>query len=508
MRIERGKNARRNIWTGLALKALTVLSPFVIRLIIIRSLGAEYVGLSGLFTSVLSILNLAELGIGSAIIYSMYEPVANDDYCKLGAILRLYRKTYLVIAALIFISGLILMPFIPYMIKDGYPQTLNIYVLYLIYLFNSIAGYVCGSYRISLYSVHQREDVINRVTFAVQIVSYTLEIIILLVLKNYYFYAVFIALGNMAINAILASKSKREYPMIVESGEIEPAERKKIVKGIGGLFLNKVSSTVRNSCDSVFLTTFVGLVMNALFSNYFYIMTALNSVILIFPQSIKAGIGNSLNLQNEDDNYSDYMILQFSYMFLSGLAVIGFATVCQTFSEIVFGEELRMDNSSFALMVAYLFMTKVVDINNVFIDASGMWWRNKWATILDVVFNLAMDWILGMHYGLWGILLASVMSVYFFQFLLKTLICFKVLFPNHSSIRYILFQHIMALIILGSLWLGWKCGLSIGINNYYLELAIIVVLSCLAFCILFSSLFFRNRYYLKSVEKLKGMFHR
>ena len=140
----RTRNAIRNVLSGILNKSILLLFPFLIRSILIKTLGAEYLGLSSLFTSILQVLNLAELGFGSAIIFSLYKPISVGDKVTISALLNLYKKIYRIIGILVFFTGLIILPFLKYLINGGYPQDINIYILYILYIYNTL--YTCVIY--------------------------------------------------------------------------------------------------------------------------------------------------------------------------------------------------------------------------------------------------------------------------------------------------------------------------------------------------------------------------
>ncbi|MBQ3955944.1 MAG: hypothetical protein II680_08640 [Clostridia bacterium] len=188
MKLERTKNAARNIVFDGTLEMVNMLFPFVIRSVMLHCLGTEYLGLNGLFKSLLTFLNLAELGVGSAMVFSMYKPIAEDDAPAICALLRLYRTLYRIIGLVIAAVGLILMPFLPGLIKSGLPAGMNLYVLYLMNLGNTVVTYWLFAYRSSLLQAHQRRDVISKVSLAVRLTEYVLKVLILLFLRNYYLY--------------------------------------------------------------------------------------------------------------------------------------------------------------------------------------------------------------------------------------------------------------------------------------------------------------------------------
>lgn len=163
-KIERTKNATRNIIFGVILKVYQILVPFLMRTAMIYLMGVQYLGLNSLFASVLQVLNLAELGVGSAMIYSMYKPIAEDNNTAICALMKLYRTYYRIIGFIIAAVGLALTPFIPKLISGDVPQGINIYVLYLLNLGATVLSYWLFAYKNSILQAHQRVDVVSKVT--------------------------------------------------------------------------------------------------------------------------------------------------------------------------------------------------------------------------------------------------------------------------------------------------------------------------------------------------------
>ena len=184
MKLERTKNAARNIAFDGIMEMVNMLFPFVIRSVMLHFLGTEYLGLNGLFKSLLMFLNLAELGVGSAMVYSMYKPIAEDDTPTICALLRLYRTLYRIIGLAIAVVGICLIPVLRSFIKDDLPAGMNLYVLYLMNLGNTVLTYWLFAYRSSLLQAHQRRDVISKVTLAVRVSEYILTILILVFTQN------------------------------------------------------------------------------------------------------------------------------------------------------------------------------------------------------------------------------------------------------------------------------------------------------------------------------------
>ena len=253
----RSKNVIRNLRSGLINKVLQIIFPFVIRFLIIQILGAEYLGLDSLFTSILQVLNLAELGFSSAITYSMYKPIVENDKKLICALLNLYKKIYRIVGAVVLLIGLIVIPFLKYLIEGSIPDT-NIYVLYGVYLFNTVLSYLLFAYRTSILNAHQRNDIVTNIQFVANFVQYSLQIVALTVFKNYYMFAGIMCLATILNNTLIFIATNRKYPQYVPDGEVSDSQKKDIRKRVFGLMVYKICSTTRNSLDSIFISSMVG----------------------------------------------------------------------------------------------------------------------------------------------------------------------------------------------------------------------------------------------------------
>ena len=199
------KNGIRNIFAGFINKIVLIFLPFVTRTVIVYVLGSEYLGLGSLFSSILMVLNLSELGIGSALVYSMYKPVAEKDMLKIKALLAVYKKIYAYIGVAILAIGLCFLPFIHTIIKGDVPASMNLYILYIMYLSNASISYFIFAHKKALLIAYQRSDVISNVNTVLNICVYTVQIMVLLLLKDYYIYVAVFIFSTITENIIIGT---------------------------------------------------------------------------------------------------------------------------------------------------------------------------------------------------------------------------------------------------------------------------------------------------------------
>lgn len=227
--MKRTRNAVRNVIFGGLLKGYQILVPFIMRTLLIRYLGMEYLGLNSLFTSILQILNLAELGVGSALGYSMYAPIAEGKKDEICALLSLYRRYYRLIGLGIFLAGIVLLPFLPSLVKtDSIPPDVDLYVLYLLHLGACVISYWLFAYKNSLLAAHQRSDLANKADLAVRTLQYLIQAGLLVGFRNYYWYLLAALGAQILTNLCTALVAQKNYPDYVPKGQVEEQTRQKI----------------------------------------------------------------------------------------------------------------------------------------------------------------------------------------------------------------------------------------------------------------------------------------
>ena len=410
MKIERTKNATRNIITGSILKIYTIIVPFLMRTIILYILGAKYLGLDGLFTSILQVLNLTELGVGMAMVNSMYRPIAEDDTDKICALMYLYKKYYRIIGFAILIIGGILTPFIPKLIKGDIPDGLNIYVLYLLNLGATVLTYWLFAYKNSLLTAHQRNDVQSVVTILTNTFRYVLQILVLLFFKSYYLYLISNIISQIAANVLCAVIVDKMYPGYRPTGKLDEADIKKLNSKIRDVFTSKVGAVVVNSADTIVISAFLGLQMLAIYQNYYFILTSIVGVVGIVFSSCTAGIGNSIVSEKKEKNYQDLNKFVFIIAWTSGVCTSCFIGLYQPFMKLWVGENLMLGDFAVLCFCVYYFVYEINAVLSSYKDAAGIWHEDRFRPLVVALANLIMNLIAVNFWGIYGVLLSTVLS--------------------------------------------------------------------------------------------------
>lgn len=440
MKLNRSQNAIRNASYGIINKVIGIIFPFVVRTVFIYTLGAEYLGLNSLFTSILTVLNLTELGFSSAVVFCMYEPIANDDTDAINALLMFYKKVYLYIGLIILGIGAILIPFLPQLINGSYPPNINLVAVYIVYLVNTVISYFLFAYLQALISAFQREDVLSKVNIVLQSIMYIIQIVILLSIHNYYIYIFTMPVFTVINNIRTAVLAKRMFPQYKPYGKLDKKYKDQIKEKIRGLVINKLCIVSRNAFDSIFISMFLGLTDTAIYNNYYYILNAVVMVTSVLVTSVVAGAGNSVALETSEKNYYDMQQMNFIYMWIAGWLTVCMLCLYQPFMRLWVGEKLMYPTSCVVLLCFYFYILKMSDVRYIYELAKGLWWENRYRSIAEAIANLLLNFFLGKFFGVYGIIIATIISIFFINYLYGTRIIFKYYFTENSIMDYFISQ--------------------------------------------------------------------
>lgn len=438
MKITRRKNAKKNIVFGTIYKAYQIIIPFIMRTLMIYQMGMEYAGLNNLFASIFQILNLAELGIGAALTCSMYEPIAHDNEKEICALLKLYKRCFSAIGWVVFLLGLLCVPFLGHLVNGSIPSNLNMTVLYLMYLGNTVLSYWMFSYKNSLLYAHQRNDIISKVLLLTSIIQSVLQVYVLVFLKNYYLYLTASVLAQILQNLICAVLVGRLYPSYRAEGNLEESVVGEIKKKVQGLITNKIGGTVLRSADSVVISAFLGLAVLAVYQNYYFILTAVIGIFGIVFESCVAGIGNSIVIESEDKNYKDFKTITYIVGWLICVSCACFVALYQPFMVLWVGENYLMDFSLVVCMVAYFFLYEIDQLVGMYKDAAGIWYSDRYRPLVSAFANLVMNILFVQVIGLYGVLASTIIALLLIDLPWLLHNVFKTLFVDHTSSDYVL----------------------------------------------------------------------
>ncbi len=407
----RKKNTIRNFIWGISDGLVQVLLPFVTRAIILYLLGANYLGIGTLFTSVLQFLSLAELGVGSAITYTMYRPIADGDIESLGRILNYIKKIYRIIGLSMLCIGTILVPAIPFLIRGDVPADINIYLLYYIYLINTVISYFFAGYRECLLTAYQRRDMTIKWVTVISIIIQFTQIVVLVLTKNFYVYAFVPIIGTIATNCVNIHITRRMYPAIIPHGEINYELRVEIKRKLSGLIGTKLSSVVHHSSDTIVISVFLGLTYTAQYGNYYLVLYSICGFIATLYTSMTASIGDKLVRDSLDENYKLFQYISFANNWLVAWCTIMFVCLLEPLIAFAYGRQMCLGVKFDILMGIYLYIYQIQKVLLTFKDAAGIWYSDRFRPYVIMITNLVSNLLLVNLIGIYGIVISTILSL-------------------------------------------------------------------------------------------------
>lgn len=390
----------------------TILVKFITQTIFIRYLGKNFLGLNGLFTNVLNILSFAELGVGSAIVFSLYVPLAKQDKKSISALMNLFKKAYDTIGIVIAISGLVMVPALPLLIKD-YSQLNNVTYYFILYLSNSVVSYFF-TYKRSLLIADQREYIsaLNQLKYtALQVV---LQVAVLYFFHSYACYLWVQIICTILSNFTISRKVDKLYPYIKEhkDSRIDKQELRTIRNNIIGMVGSKIGSIVVRSTDNLLLSAFMGITIVGLYSNYLLIVTSISGVLTKLVSSVTASVGNLIAENNHHRTFevfkSHFMINFFIVAITAGCLLVSL----NPFIKFWAGPSYTLAWTTVIVIVLNYFFDQLRQSSLTFITAYGLFVANGKKSVVEAIMNfvLSLTLLVGFNLGIKGVLLGTILT--------------------------------------------------------------------------------------------------
>ncbi len=432
MNFSRTKKTINNTIWGLIYRIATLIGPFIIRTLIVNQLGIEYSGLNSLFKSILTVLNLTNLGFSSSIVFTMYKSVVEENIEEQCAMVNFYKKAYLLVGTIILVLGILVMPFLPNFVNGNYPIGINIYLLFGIYLSQTVLDYFLFAYNNAIFTAYHRNDIIFKISTVRYIIQYAIQSVILIYFKNYYMYVIILPLMVVFNNLSSYIVAKRVYPNIKCEGKLDSSIKKDIFKRVGTLFGHKLGNTVLVGVDSIIISSFLGLKIMGIYGNYYYILTAVNALVEIFTNAIRSGIGHKLITDSNEDNYKLFNVLTYFWMFLIGISASFMLCLYQPFIGGIWYNAKYLLNIEIVILIVLYFYTWMFRIMQLtYRDAAGLWtkdWAKPYiAMALNIIFSIYLVYVTK---SIIGVLIPSICIFIFIYFPWEASILFKYLFKK------------------------------------------------------------------------------
>ncbi|WP_054028522.1 oligosaccharide flippase family protein [Bacillus sp. FJAT-28004] len=455
----RVKSSILNITVGLGNQLIITILSFISRTVFINSLGMEYLGINGLFTSILAMLTLAEAGIGSSIIYNLYKPVADNDRPKIMALMELYKKAYYVIAGVVLLLGLVLMPFLDLFIKETSVENLNL--IYILFLINTAAPYLFVSKQ-SFLNVSQKNYIITAVFSISAIISTCMKIAILHYTENYLLYLAVESALSVMTSIILAIIADRLYPYLKQkiNSKLDPEVKANFIKNMKAIILQNVGNYFIFGVDSILISSFVSIAAVGLYSNY----KMLIDICRTFLNQVFANMYHSLgNLVAKESPEAVYRIFKVTYLlnfWLYSLLSIGLYLLIEPLIDIWIGSEFKMTNAVLLILVISFYERGMRNSLSAVKTTAGIFHEDRFAPLGQAVINLGISLVLVQYMGIAGIFIGTLVSALVVPFWYTPMLVYRKVFlqpVRHYFISYMLYT------VIGIV----TCGI-VGFVNHFL----------------------------------------
>ncbi len=406
----RSTNSIKNAIVAVIMNIINILIGFIAQKVFVIALGSEYLGLNGLFSNVLSILAVVELGFGNAIIYHLYKPVAEDNKKEIKVLVKYYKNVYRVIAFVIFVLGLIVMPFIQFIIGEVSISE-SLHLLFFLALIDIVASYLL-TYKRSILYANQKNYVVNLVHIGYVLLMNISEIILLLITKNYLLYLIVKIAFRLLENIVISLLVDKMYPYIREKcdDELDDKTKKDIKLKVNGLLFHKIGSSVVLGSDNIIISKMLGVVVVGLYSNYSMIITAVSNVLSQIFSSITSVVGNLLIENDKNKSYDIYKKMQLMNSWIYCWAGTCILCLIQPFVEIWMGKSYLLSFGVVVALVINFYVTGMRKTNTTFKEAAGIFYEDRFVPLIEIAINIIASVVLAYFFGLAGIFIGTIMS--------------------------------------------------------------------------------------------------
>lgn len=443
-------NSIRNTGFALAGQLIGILLNFINRTIFIHVLGVEYLGINGLFGNIIMMLSLAELGVGSAIIFSMYKPLAEKDVTKIKALMRLYSKAYRSIGIAVFLFGVSLVPFLDVVIKDT-PNIHNLKFIYLLYVTNAAASYFF-SYKRSIIIADQKEYINTKNHYMFISILNVAQIIVLIFTSNFILYLIIRVLFTLLSNIYISKKANKLYPFITDKRKeyLNKSEKNTIFKYVLAMMSHKVGGVVVNGTDNLLISALIGIYWVGIYSNYYMIVSMLSTLIGQLFKAVAASIGNLYVTESVQKTKEVFNNLLFVNFWIYGFCSICLWVLLSPFITLWIGEKFLLTSITTSIIVFNFFINGMRQTTTTFNSAIGLFWNDRFKPWFEATINLISSIILINFLGITGVFLGTLISTLTTSFWVEPYILYKHGFKssiNDYFVRY--FSYIFAFIVAG-----------------------------------------------------------
>lgn len=502
----RTENSIINSAMSIVTQVLTVVLNFAVKTVFIKMLSDEYLGVNGLFTNIITMLSLADLGIGIAIPYSLYKPLANKDEHKINVLMNFYKKVYTIIGIAVLLIGLSLTPFLGLIIKDIPKNVPHLSLIYILFVIHSASSYFFV-YKKFLIDSDQKGYITSRIIFTFSTLLSIIQIILLVTTKNYILFLLSSIILVIIQNIYISSKANKLYPFIKNKTDekLEKEDMEGIKKNVSSLFIYKVGTVIMNGTDNIIISKFIGLIIVGFYSNYVLIINSITTVLNQIFNAITSSIGNLVVTTNKKRSKEVYDNLNFANFWLYALFGVCIIVLINPFINIWIGKKYVMGFSIVFLLVLNFYVLGMQSVTNSFRNAYGLFWIAKYRPIIMVIINIVISVVLVQFIGIEGVLIGTLISRLVTTAWLDPYIVHKYGFEISPKSYYIDYLKYLVIFIAISIILNYFVSM-VAINNIFI-LILIAILVVISVNVILVLLFFKTSEFNYFYDKIKKIRH-
>lgn len=468
-------------------QVITFVLQFIVKTIFIHILGSEYLGVNGLFTNIITMLSLVDLGIGIGIPYSLYKPLAEKNTHKIKALMKFYSKLYIIMGIIVLLLGLSLIPWLDFFI-EGEHNIENLVLIYALFIINSASSYFF-IYKKLLIESDQKSYIVTRITLVFNIALTIAQVFVLVVFKNYILYLIVNIASTILQNIYISHKCNKMYPYITEKVEekLEKSDYMDIKKNISSLFIYRIGVVLLNGTDNIIISKMLGIVAVGIYSNYLMIVNAVNGILSQIFNAITASVGNLVVTDTRQRSESIFYILNFFNFWLYGVIGICLIALINPFINLWIGQEYVLTETTTFIVILNLYILGMQSVTSSYRNAYGLFKQGRYRPIAMVIINIVSSIVLARYIGILGVIIGTLLSRLLTTAWFDPFIVYKYGFQS-SPIKYYR-RYVLYMICFIILAIGIKQIIElIQITNFFvliLVAAILFIATNLIFFLLF-----------------------
>ena len=492
----RTENSIKNSISAIISNLLVMFLGFAIQTVFVKTLGAEYLGIVGLFNNIISCLAIMELGVGPAIVSNLYKPLADDDHEQIKTLLAYYKKCYTAIGILVMVIGVVIMPLLPFIVKTTitFENFGGIYLIFMLFVADSAISYFY-SYKRSIIQADQKSRVINNVHLICYTLMVVLQALVLIISKNYILFLVLKIVFRFLENLLLSIYVDKNYKYLKGTAQkIERKVKQDIFRKVKGLVYHKVGVYAVSGTSNIIISAFLGVGLVGIYSNYYLIINSLYTLYCQIFASLQASVGNLIFTESKENSYQVYKKVMFLDFWIYGFSSAALYCMMTPFVTVWLGEDFLLSKAVLAMLVINFYMLGMRSSIGIFKEAAGIFHEDRFIPIAEAVINIVTAVIFVQFMGIFGVFLGIFCSSLIAIFFSLPHYAFKPLFARKKRYYFMLYFKFASVAALGVVCTALVYGLIAMVlpASNLLSLLVATVVSLIVPNALFILIFFKT----------------